>query len=168
MQSMAIKNTLWAQVTGILENYSPRSSNGCRGQYCANWDSCRWWIDLGLFWPHLKGHILSAYFKEISKRAPTIGNMVSPSLYNSHNQLGNWLSSKGFYRCGRNQCLACTHAKETQNIESRSNGQKFPIQICNLRFYMLILLYSIRWVYNQYSQNTHKKTHVRCQEQYSI
>lgn len=41
----------------------------------------------------------------ISRLAPTIANLISPSLF-SRNPSTDWLSKKGFFRCGYKQCTA--------------------------------------------------------------
>lgn len=73
----------------------------------------------------------------VSKRAPTIGNIILPSLYNSKEQKWNWLDTNGFFKCHHNKCLACQFPLETKKFASASRGIEFPIASfinCNTKY----------------------------------
>lgn len=71
----------------------------------------------------------------VSTHAPTFGKILSPSLFMSARQSNpNWLTTKGFYRCGHNVCIACKYATNTHNFCSFKDGKSYEIQsylICN-------------------------------------
>lgn len=57
----------------------------------------------------------------VAKRATTIGNIVSPSVF-PRTKLGGttWLSMKGFHRCGHSLCKACQFACVGKTFSSTS------------------------------------------------
>lgn len=74
-----------------------------------------------------------------TKRAPTIGDRVSPSLFPRPKQSQHtWLGTKGFYRCGHRVCKACKHAAPGKCFASLSDTTLPPHTIgsyinCNTR-----------------------------------
>lgn len=61
--------------------------------------------------------ILKSQVKFISRKAPTIGTMLSPSMFISEEGCWNtWLSTIGFYNCGHQKCKAWKHAIKAQQL----------------------------------------------------
>lgn len=73
--------------------------------------------------------ILSRPVKYVARRARTIGNSVSPSGMVGGSQRENWLSIKGFFKCGRSVCKACQFVMSGNNFESTSLVGRKPFVI---------------------------------------
>lgn len=63
--------------------------------------------------------ILGDGVRFVSKRAPTLGNLVSPTYFSSHDKTGStWLHALGSYKCGHYICVTCNHMLVTKTFES--------------------------------------------------
>lgn len=51
--------------------------------------------------------VLSKGFRAVSRRAPTIGRTLSPSLYTSRPHRPHWLQFRGSHGCGGSTCPCC-------------------------------------------------------------
>lgn len=105
--------------------------------------------------------ILTPGVRFVSKRAPTIGNLVSPSFFSScvTKSQSNWLHLKGCFKCGHSRCITCHHIDVADHFTSTSNARHFSI--C-LPGHMYFLQTSICWLHRKSSQSAHKETHLRC------
>lgn len=72
--------------------------------------------------------ILSSGFKTVSRRAPTLGGSVSPSIFTSSVSHHRWLNFKGTFRCGVKRCDYCRFIKTGQSVTSCSNDRDFEIK----------------------------------------
>lgn len=73
--------------------------------------------------------VLDEGIRFVSRRAPTIANKVSPSMYRSvSSDRPTWLSTVGFFKCGHRNCTACGFAKITRSFKSCSNGNEYAIR----------------------------------------
>lgn len=87
-------------------------------------------------------NILSKGIKVVSRRAPTLGNSLSPSLVVSEQRKANWLNFKGNYKCGKKGCNYCSHIKKGKQVQSCTNGKVFNIAsfiICNTQFIIYVI-----------------------------
>lgn len=55
--------------------------------------------------------ILSKGIRTVSRRAPSHGRWLSPSLYTSIAASTHWLQFKGTFKCGTNSCAYCPFIK---------------------------------------------------------
>ena len=86
--------------------------------------------------------ILSRGFKAVSRRAPTLGRSLSPSLFTSKTIHHNWLSFKGTFKCGIKSCIYCGFIKTGPNVTSCSNGREFEIKSfinCNTKHTVYVI-----------------------------
>lgn len=60
--------------------------------------------------------IITTPMKCVSRRACTIGNLVSPSMVQMDNSNRPWLYTAGFFKCGHKKCKACLHAQITKEM----------------------------------------------------
>lgn len=68
----------------------------------------------------------------VAKRAPTIGNRVSPSLFLDRGNRGqSWLSTVGFHKCGHHICKVCNFANVTKTFQPTSHMITRPFAIKN-------------------------------------
>ena len=91
-------------------------------------------------------HILEKGIKTVSRRAPTLGSKLSPSLFQSHNTSMNWLQFQGTFKCGTNGCRYCKLIKTGQHVHSCSSEKSFPIKHfinCNTKFVIYVIGCSI-------------------------
>uniref|UniRef100_A0A803JV49 Helix-turn-helix domain-containing protein n=1 Tax=Xenopus tropicalis TaxID=8364 RepID=A0A803JV49_XENTR len=49
--------------------------------------------------------------KFVSRRAPTLGNYLSPTVLKSAKAKATWLNIKGTYPCGARRCITCAYVK---------------------------------------------------------
>lgn len=87
--------------------------------------------------------VLDKGVRFVSRRAPTLGNIISPSMFNSPSPLQTeWLKSVGFYSCGHKKCTACWHADISKTFLSLSNQTTYSIKIfinCNSRYVIYLI-----------------------------
>lgn len=58
-------------------------------------------------------HTLREGVRFVSRRAPTLANVVSPSMFTSATQQSEtWLTTNGFFRCGHRSCTACNFTRD--------------------------------------------------------
>lgn len=96
---------VYKQVTGIIKKYLPILNNNSNLQ-----------------------EILKNGVRFVSKKAPTLGDKISPSLFLTPNtNPTTWLDVKGFFKCGHTKCTACNYAKITKDFVSCNNGKKSSI-----------------------------------------
>lgn len=72
---------------------------------------------------------LDAGYRCVARRAPTLGQNLSPSLFTTAtpNATSNWLRYTGSVGCGHNICRCCTVMKKTSQIVSMTTGNTFKI-----------------------------------------
>lgn len=73
-------------------------------------------------------HILQNGIEFVSRRAKTIGNIVSHSMYlkeDYHAQ--TWLHTNGSFPCGHKLCTACKHTSKTESFLSIKSRKKYTI-----------------------------------------
>lgn len=87
--------------------------------------------------------ILEEGVQFVSRRAPTLGCLISPSLFTSSHPNHNWLSTKGFHSCGQAKCTVCQFAKNAQNFTSTVYGtSSFSIRSylnCNTKYVIYLV-----------------------------
>lgn len=86
--------------------------------------------------------VLAKGIKTVSRRAPTLGNTLSPSLFLSHQSKPNWLHFKGNYKCGQRSCAYCIHIRQGPNIQSCTNKNTHEISTfinCNTSFLVYVI-----------------------------
>lgn len=91
--------------------------------------------------------IMGSGVRFISKKAPTLGTMISPSLYiNLTGTSQTWLTMKGFFSCGYKVCSACKFAKPNSHFSSFANNKNFPVKgyiNCNTKHTVYLLSCSL-------------------------
>lgn len=88
--------------------------------------------------------ILSGGIRSVPRRAPTLGNSLSPSLFPRTQSGSHWLHFKGNFKCGTRGCNYCRYIKKGEQVGSCTNGRTFNISSfinCKTRF----LVYLITW-----------------------
>lgn len=101
--------------------------------------------------PLLRGNrkmctILDTGIRYVSRRAPTLGSIISPSLFTVETPSANWLSTRGFFGCGSARCTACKYAKNSQSVVSVSNGSTHQIRSyinCNSKYVIYVITCNI-------------------------
>lgn len=87
-------------------------------------------------------NILSKGIKIVSRRAPTLGRSLSPSLFSTNRTKSNWLNFTGNFKCGIKTCNYCRYIKTGQLIKSCSNQKEFSIPVfinCNTKFVVYVI-----------------------------
>lgn len=88
-------------------------------------------IPMLMYDPSLE-NFFKAGFRCVAKRAPTLAQDLSTSLYVSYegrNKIGgNWLDYKGSTGCGHRVCICCSVIKRTNKILSFTSGNTYDIQ----------------------------------------
>ena len=80
----------------------------------------------------------------VSRRPPTIGNTLSPSLF-THSAVSKqkpWLKYAGFTKCGSSRCRTCHHVLNTKVFSDATEQQTFPIKTyinCNTMYTVYIV-----------------------------
>lgn len=80
--------------------------------------------------------------RSVSRRAPTLGSSLSPSLFPHTQSWSNWLHFKGNFECGIKGCNYCRHIKKGKLVQSCINGKTFDILSfinCNTRFLVYLI-----------------------------
>uniref|UniRef100_A0A803K2L1 Reverse transcriptase domain-containing protein n=1 Tax=Xenopus tropicalis TaxID=8364 RepID=A0A803K2L1_XENTR len=78
----------------------------------------------------------------VARRAPTLGNLLSPTLWKSQPRKTSWLNVKGTYRCGARRCVTCTYIKQSVSFNSTVTGRSYDMQSyanCNTRYVVYLL-----------------------------
>lgn len=79
----------------------------------------------------------------VSSRAPTLGTILSPSLFLSNKPNNtNWLTTKGFHKCGHNICTACRFAENAHTFCSLGDGKSHEIKSyinCNTKYVIYLI-----------------------------
>lgn len=86
--------------------------------------------------------ILSGGIRSVSRRTPTLGSFLSPSLFSCTQSGSHWLHFKGNFRCGIRGCNYCRHIKKGKHIQSCTNGKTFDISSfinCNTCFLVYLI-----------------------------
>lgn len=86
--------------------------------------------------------ILSGGIRSVSRRAPTLGSSLSPSLFLGTQPGAYWLYFKGNFKCGIRGCNYCHHIKKGKQVRSCTNGKSFDISSfinCNTRFLIYLI-----------------------------
>lgn len=60
--------------------------------------------------------VLGRSVRYVARRARTIENIISPSLYVSNPPPRTWLNANGMYRCGVTRCSCCNHLDDSHII----------------------------------------------------
>lgn len=64
----------------------------------------------------------------MSKKAPTLSDKISPSLfYTPKGAINTWLDVKGCNKCGHQKCIAYSHIQTTKDFVAFSNNKHFSI-----------------------------------------
>ena len=87
-------------------------------------------------------HILERGVKTVSRRAPSLGSRLSPSLFSSQHTGANWLQLQGTFKCGMNGCRYCKLIKTGSLVHSYSSDKSFPIKHfinCNTKFVIYVV-----------------------------
>lgn len=80
--------------------------------------------------------------KSVSRRAPTLGNSLSLSLFSSQPLGSNWLHFKGNFKCGIKGCDYCCFIKKGKSVSSTTNSKSFDILSvinCNTKFLVYLI-----------------------------
>ncbi|XP_056390615.1 uncharacterized protein LOC130284359 [Hyla sarda] len=65
----------------------------------------------------------------VSRRAPTLGQMLSPSLFtDGPTKKPTWLKHTGSYKCCANRCVCCSYIHNSNTFVSCSNKDSFVIK----------------------------------------
>ncbi|OCT91696.1 hypothetical protein XELAEV_18014756mg [Xenopus laevis] len=88
----------------------------------------KYWSILGQD-PKLKG-ILPTQPNFAYKRGPSLGSILSPSLFTDTDVSGSthWLTTKGCYRCGGTRCGTCRFMRPTKTFKGRRDPKLYNIQ----------------------------------------
>lgn len=95
---------------------------------------------------HIYSQILNKGIRTVSRKAPSLGGLLSPSLYISKKQTAHWLQFKGTYRCGGRSCTYCPFIKGGDTVTSTSTGKSYKIQSfinCNTRYIVYVITCTI-------------------------
>lgn len=67
--------------------------------------------------------------KVVSKRAPTVGQKLSPSLFSSNSDTKRtWLTLSGFFGCNTPKCITCGVAQHGAGFKSETTGKEYKIK----------------------------------------
>ena len=86
--------------------------------------------------------ILSKGIRTVSRRAPTLGGVLSPSLFVSKPISQTWLNFVGTFKCGTHGCRYCPLIGTGQVVKSCSNGRDFKIKEfinCNTKYVVYVI-----------------------------
>lgn len=89
--------------------------------------------------------IVSTQVRFVAKKANTVGNVVSPSLFpRVKNENTTWLSTNGFYKCGHSKCKACGFATVSKTFTSTSISNPHPLKTngylnCNTKWCIYLI-----------------------------
>ncbi|OCT87659.1 hypothetical protein XELAEV_18021356mg [Xenopus laevis] len=72
--------------------------------------------------------ILDAGIRVVARRAPTIGSVLAPSLYQKETNNTTWLQSIGSYKCGGPRCVTCTVLKKSTQFTSSVTQETYQIR----------------------------------------
>lgn len=87
--------------------------------------------------------ILGQGCKIVAKKAPTIGNVLAPSLVQTERPVTHtWLNHPGCFKCGHRICTCCKFIKVTDSFKSVITEQDYKIQYyinCNTTFVVYMI-----------------------------
>lgn len=86
--------------------------------------------------------MLSNGIRTVSRRAPSLGRRLSPSLYTSTKTPTHWLKFKGTFGCGINSCIYCPFVKKGDTVLSVTTGKTHKIKSfinCNTWFVVYVI-----------------------------
>uniref|UniRef100_A0A803K2I9 Reverse transcriptase domain-containing protein n=1 Tax=Xenopus tropicalis TaxID=8364 RepID=A0A803K2I9_XENTR len=86
--------------------------------------------------------VLQGGYNIVAKKAPTLGNILSPTLWRSRPLRATWLTVKGTYRCGARRCVTCSHIRQSTTFSSSVSGTVFNMHFyanCNTRYVVYLL-----------------------------
>lgn len=72
--------------------------------------------------------ILQQGYSFSSRRAPTLGSILSPSLFHPHHPPRTWLSTTGSFPCGTSTCRQCRRHRKTKTVTSFSTGKTYTLK----------------------------------------
>lgn len=82
-----------------------------------------------LTWQDSRQNLLDGGICFVFRKAPTIGTLLSPSLFDEKTEQDkNWLSGKGFYNCGHRICTASKHIKNNCTFTSMVTQKTYTIK----------------------------------------
>lgn len=106
----------------------------------------------------------------VARRAPTLGQDLSPSLFSTalKNDNNNWLKFTGSIGCGHKVCKCCTVMQKTNKVTSMSTGTTFKIfQHLNCNSYNVIYVIGCESCKLQYVGHTTQKLKERIRKHLS-
>uniref|UniRef100_A0A803JQE7 Reverse transcriptase domain-containing protein n=1 Tax=Xenopus tropicalis TaxID=8364 RepID=A0A803JQE7_XENTR len=80
--------------------------------------------------------------KFVTRRAPTLGNVLSPTILKSKSAKSTWLTTCGTYRCGARRCITCTHVNCSVEFVSSVTHRTFKMRFyanCNTHHVVYLL-----------------------------
>ncbi|XP_056430908.1 uncharacterized protein LOC130369557 [Hyla sarda] len=69
------------------------------------------------------GEIIKSGVRFAPRRAPTLSNLLVPSMVDTASVTTQWISTKGFHKCGKSRCVVCPFAEKCQKIEGTVDGK---------------------------------------------
>ncbi|OCT72560.1 hypothetical protein XELAEV_18035541mg [Xenopus laevis] len=87
-------------------------------------------------------NILKDGCKFVTRRAPTLVNLLAPSVVPGKIKSKTWLQTKGTYKCGANRCITCERILVSKEFKSNSTGKSFKMNHfinCNTKFVTYLL-----------------------------
>lgn len=99
--------------------------------------------------------VLSSSVKFEARKASTLGNVVSTSMFSrAFNENTTWLSTVGFFKCGHNKCKACKFETVTNTFSSTSSPELHSFNVnsyinCNTKWVICLItchIWSLQYV----------------------
>uniref|UniRef100_A0A803JPB3 Reverse transcriptase domain-containing protein n=1 Tax=Xenopus tropicalis TaxID=8364 RepID=A0A803JPB3_XENTR len=86
--------------------------------------------------------VLQGGCKFVARKALTLGNVLSPTLWQSKPTKTTWLSTQGTYPCGARRCVTCTYIKRSTSFRSSVSKKSFEMRMyanCNTQYVIYLL-----------------------------
>lgn len=100
--------------------------------------------------------VLQGGYKCVSRRALTLGNILSPSLVSSRTESRpTWLRHKGCFQCAHSRCICCRYVKKSSSFTSAVTDVTYPIkQFINCATTYVVYLFTCDICNVQYTGST--------------
>lgn len=109
--------------------------------------------------------VIQKGYKCVSKKAITLGNILSPSMICSQaDTKPTWLRHVGCYQCSHTRCICCQYIKKSTSFISTATNMTYPIkQYMNCSTTYVVYLFTCNLCHDQYTGSTScsLKTRVR-------